>query len=274
VKLQSPFAINHKLSFMRLPINKTCFFIATVILLVPHCFSQGGTNHSSSVSIYKTAGARSSLSFVTGATTNSSFVIYKGMLWSCGDNSFGQLGVNSAGNYLSICKQVGESNDWRMVSPGAFHTLALKEDGSLWSWGDNQYGQLGDSTVAGKVTPEQIGTGSNWEIIAAADYQSYGIKKDGTLWAWGVNNYGQLGIGKTNEYCTTPVQVGTDNDWKSIAAGSFHTIGLKKDGSGHGVVISTDSWVQVIHLPATDLFLWAVKKNGPLFQQALFIRWR
>src|SRR3990170_328103 len=81
------------------------------------------------------------------------------------------------------------------IAAGSYHTLAIKSDGTLWAWGYNYYGQLGDGASGGgnyKTTPVQIGTGTNWSQIAAGGYHTLAIKSDGTLWAWG-NYYGQLG---------------------------------------------------------------------------------
>ena len=83
------------------------------------------------------------------------------------------------------------------ISAGAYHTVALKTDGTLWAWGYNNYGGLGDGTTAHKSSPVQIGTATDWAQISAGDYHTVALKTDGTLWAWGYNNYGGLGDGTT-----------------------------------------------------------------------------
>jgi alpha-tubulin suppressor-like RCC1 family protein len=167
----------------------------------------------------------------SGANTNSSFVVREGLLLSCGDNSFGQLGLGNEINTISHSRQVGSENDWILLSAGSFHTVAVKKDGTLWGWGDNEYGQAGTGTKDKQPVPVQISADNNWESIACSDYQSFAIKKDGSLWAWGVNNYGQLGTGTVSSFVNTPQQVGNAHDWKAVSAGSFHTLALKKDGS-------------------------------------------
>src|SRR3989344_1483851 len=110
------------------------------------------------------------------------------------------------------------------------HTIAIKSDGTLWAWGYNLYGQLGDGTTSQRNSPVQIGTDNNWVSISAGGYHTIAIKSDGTLWAWGSNDYGQLGDGTMVDK-TTPAQIGTDANWVSISAGDYHTIALKSDGT-------------------------------------------
>ena len=84
---------------------------------------------------------------------------------------------------------------WSQISAGNHHSLAIKTDGTLWAWGNNAYGQLGDGTSISKMYPTQIGTATNWSQITCMNDHNLAIKTDGTLWAWGSNNYGQLGNG-------------------------------------------------------------------------------
>lgn len=110
--------------------------------------------------------------------------------------------------------------------------LALKNDGTLWAWGKNDLGQLGDGTLTNKTSPIQIGS-EKWISIAAGQDHSLAVKADGTLWTWGNNDMGQLGIGNPTfpYYKTTPVQIGTATNWVMVAAGYGHSLGLKSDGT-------------------------------------------
>ena len=149
-----------------------------------------------------------------------------GTLWS---NTYNGQFYNGA-LHPSPNPTLFDSNIWTDIDAGVNHFLALKSDGTIWSWGWNAYGQLGDGTNVDRLTPVQIGTDSNWLSIFAIHIRSFAIKADGTLWAWGHNASGQLGDGTTVDR-TTPTQVGTDTDWKTVASGGWHTLGVKTNGT-------------------------------------------
>lgn len=73
--------------------------------------------------------------------------------------------------------------------------MALRSDGTLWAWGYNGAGQLGDGTTQGRLSPVQIGTNTSWSAVAAGGQYTMALHNDGTLWAWGSKGIGQLGIG-------------------------------------------------------------------------------
>ncbi|MCL1975567.1 MAG: Ig-like domain-containing protein [Firmicutes bacterium] len=153
-----------------------------------------------------------------------------GSLWGWGVNTFGQLGDGSYGNFRLLPCRIGTDSDWVAVAPGLYHTLALKKDGSLWAWGRNNNGQLGDGTLIDRLTPVQIGTDTNWATIVTGNIHSIALKKDGSLWLWGSNEFGQLGD-NTSIDRLSPQRLGADNDWEIAAGGYNHTLALKKNGS-------------------------------------------
>lgn len=153
-----------------------------------------------------------------------------GTLWVWGNNSNGKLGLGYAVISTQVPTQVGTSTDWIDVSAGGTFSLAIKANHTLWAWGGNYYGQLGDGTTTDKPTPIQIGTDTNWEGIMAGGYHSLAKKSNGTLWSSGENISGQLGIGTTTNQSTF-TQIGNDTNWTIFTAGNNHSAAIKNDGS-------------------------------------------
>jgi len=153
-----------------------------------------------------------------------------GTLWAWGWNFFGQLG---RGDTLdrNTPSQVETQTDWYAVAAGSGYTLGLKTTGTLWAWGYNDYGQLGLGDTINRTTPTQVTTSTDWSMITVGWTHTIGLKTNGTLWAWGRNNYAQLGDGTTDIYRTTPIQVTTETDWSTLAAGDSYGLGLKTNGT-------------------------------------------
>ncbi|MCC4119152.1 hypothetical protein LLG90_27875, partial [Aromatoleum toluclasticum] len=84
--------------------------------------------------------------------------------------------------------KVTDETDWKAISAGREHSLALKTDGTLWAWGANNWGQLGDGTGADRSTPAPVNEETDWTAVSAGRDHSLALKTDGTLWAWGANN--------------------------------------------------------------------------------------
>jgi len=116
------------------------------------------------------------------------------------------------------------------ISAGYSFSAVIKADGSLWAWGQNSYGQLGDGTTTNKSGHVRVGADSDWASAATGSEHTIAIKTDGSLWAWGRNNRGQLGIGTTID-SSAPVRIGTDNDWALLTAGSDYNFAIKKDST-------------------------------------------
>lgn len=149
-----------------------------------------------------------------------------GSLWGAGANTFGALGDNTT-NDNRVPMQIGTG--YSQIAAGMFHSVALKTDGSLWAWGWNLGGQIGDGTTTDRQLPKQIGSG--YVAIAAGGVHTVALKADGSLWAWGSNSYGQIGDGGYGSGLSvpTPRQIGTG--YTAVAAGGFHTLALKTDGT-------------------------------------------
>jgi len=126
--------------------------------------------------------------------------------------------------------QVGTDTDWAQVAAGTLHTMAIRADGSLWAWGFNGVGDLGDGTTTDRHSPVRIGTDTDWVQVGAGANHSLGIRADGSLWAWGWNSTGQLGDGTTTDR-HSPTRVGTDTDWAYVSSGFTHTLAIRRDGT-------------------------------------------
>lgn len=130
-------------------------------------------------------------------------------LWTWGWGVFGALGNNSTTDRSSPVQTISAGSVWRQVACGFGHTAAIKTDGTLWSWGFNNNGQLGDNTTTNKSSPVQtVSGGTNWKQVACGSVFTAAVKSDGTLWTWGINGNGQLGTGATGTSISSPIQVG------------------------------------------------------------------
>jgi alpha-tubulin suppressor-like RCC1 family protein len=116
------------------------------------------------------------------------------------------------------------------IAAGGYHSLALKNNGTVYAWGYNNYGQLGNGNKINSSIPILINNLTNVTAVAAGTHHSLALKSDGTVWAWGRNDYGQLGIGTTNN-SSFPVQVTGLTNVVAIAAGAHHNVALKQDGT-------------------------------------------
>lgn len=170
---------------------------------------------------------------------------------------------------------------WQSVSGGQSHTLAIRNDGTLWGWGYNQYGSVGDNTTVTRNVPKQIGTDNKWVKVSTGRYASFGLKSDGTLWSWGSNG-GNLGLGGYGEV-HTPTQVGTATNWRDVDAGGLHTLALKTDGTlwtwgfnehgqlGNNTTVNTNVPAQIgtatdwVRISGGDHHSLAIKSNGTLW---------
>ncbi len=128
---------------------------------------------------------------------------------------------------LGFC-QIASGATVIQVSSSGSHTVALKSDGTVWAWGSNRYGQLGDGSTTDSPTPVQVSGLTGVTAVAAGGVHTAALKSDGTVWVCGSNVYGQLGDGTTNQ-SATPVRVLGLTGVTAISAGGYHTVALKGD---------------------------------------------
>ncbi|MFA5794465.1 MAG: fibronectin type III domain-containing protein [Candidatus Brocadiia bacterium] len=130
-------------------------------------------------------------------------------------------------------KIVADMTKWQSVAAGIQHNIAIKNDGSLWAWGDNSSGQLGLGDSNPRWGPVQVGADKDWSQVSAGNGFSMAVKTNGTLWTWGYNWNGQLGQGDSGNGTNrlVPTQVGSDTDWSKVAAGGYHAMALKTNGT-------------------------------------------
>jgi len=167
----------------------------------------------------------SSYSMIFAGNTHSLAITVDGKLFAWGINTFGQLGINETINRSSpVQLTVSGVSSWIMISAGINHSMAVSETNILYSWGQNNTGQLGDETTINKSLPVQIGSGS-WSQISAANSSSSAINNLGELYTWGAGTGFVLGNG-TSINRSLPTQVATGTSWSQISMGVNHSLAL------------------------------------------------
>ena len=159
-----------------------------------------------------------------------------GTVWAWGFNVFGQIGDGASGvaNNRTAPVQVQNLSSVTAVAAGNAHSVALRSDGTVWTWGHNSRGQLGNGTSGNwqyhSTAPAQVPGLENIIAIAASGDHTIALRADGTVWGWGWNNNGQLGDG-TTIMRTSPVQMQGVDDVAAIATGSAHSVAMRNDGT-------------------------------------------
>ncbi len=175
------------------------------------------TNRSSPGTIF---GGGANWCFISAGLKHNVAVKTDGTLWSWGLNTCGRLGDNTTTNRSSPVTPSGGGTDWYQASAGSDSTVALKINNTLWTWGSNVCGALGDGTITNRSSPGTVaGGGTNWCQVTAGFLAGAAIKFDGTLWTWGSNTNGQLGTNNLNNRCSPGTTIGGGTNWCSVAAG-------------------------------------------------------
>ena len=210
---------------------------------------------------------------------NGVFLKTNGTLWTAG-SLFAKLGRPATAYGTVSPVQVGSDTNWAKVASGLSHAAAIKTDGSLYVWGINANGQLGDGTVINRSSPVQLGT-SSWTMVNCGADHTMAITSDGKLFVWGRNQAGQLGDSTTINK-SSPIQIATANTWSNVSAGVTHSAAIRNDGmlftwgnnlfgqlgdnsianTSSPVQIGTSSWTVV---SASGFNTHAIRLGGGLF---------
>ncbi len=217
-----------------------------------------------------------------------------GTLWGIGSNIYGSLGVDSASESVETFQQITTTNNWLKVSPSYLFTLALKTDGTIWAWGQDDINQTGNPPSSGtQNTPIQVGSANDWlDVAAGVSSTAFALKADGTIWGWGANSGSLLVSSSSVVSVGTPIQVNGVTGFVKMSVGGSHILAQKADGTlwawgtgpGRGVgdgiptigsvplQISTDTWSYFSTGTGTSfgiktdgtLWTWGLNTNGQL----------
>ncbi|MXN93182.1 T9SS type A sorting domain-containing protein [Flavobacterium sp. Sd200] len=214
-----------------------------------------------------------------------------GSLWVWGSNQMGQLGLGSNVTSIAVPTRVGNATNWQTVAAGSYFTIAVKTDGTLWTWGINSDGELGLGRYNGdERRPVQVGQDNDWQTVWAGNGRAIARKANGIVYTWGNNSVGQLGNGTTAD-SNMPIAI-NGTDWDDFSIGGAHTLALKTDGTlwawgynfdgqlGNGTTVATtvpvqigsDVWISVSAgqnasaglKAAGTIWTWGSYENGQL----------
>jgi alpha-tubulin suppressor-like RCC1 family protein len=216
---------------------------------------QLGTNNTTSYSspVQTVAGGSNWSSLAVGRVCVAA-IKTDGTLWMWGSGVLGVLGNNTTDAKSSPVQTVAAGTNWSQVSVDRINganglcVAAIKTDGTLWTWGNNEFGQLGTNNITKYSSPVQtVAGGSNWrQVDCSAGHSMYATKTDGTAWTWGLNDNGQLGVNDTTNRSSPTQVVGGATNWSSISGSYAGGVAIKTNGT-----------------------LWTWGNNGTFFESAL-----
>ena len=167
---------------------------------------------------------------ISGGQMNAYALKSDGTVWSWGNNSYGQLG-NGTTTQSSVPVQVtGLTGMTAVAGAGGNFAYALKSDGTLWAWGRNISGQLGNNSIVDSNVPVQVSGLTGVIAVSGGGSSGYAVKSDGTVWSWGLNSVGQLGNNSTVD-SLIPIQVSGLTGATSISGKGSSVYALKSDGT-------------------------------------------
>jgi alpha-tubulin suppressor-like RCC1 family protein len=196
------------------------------------CGQLGDGSTTSRLSPVTPAGGGTDWCQVSAGNRQTAAVKQDGTLWTWGCNAQGQLGTGNTTNRTSPGTTAGGGTNWCQASAGRYHTAAVKQDGTLWTWGSNPDGRLGDGSTTSRSSPgTTAGGGTDWSQVSAGCIHTAAVKTNGTLWTWGNNGSGQLGAGSTTSRSSPGTTAGGGTDWCQVSAGDAHTAAVKTNGT-------------------------------------------
>jgi hypothetical protein len=153
------------------------------------------------------------------------------MAW--GSNKYGQLGNGSYANQPSPVAVSAVLSHVVQLSAGWFHAVALTDDGHVWTWGDNAFGEIGNGVTSsqGISIPVEVPDLNNIVAVSGGDSFTGAQKGDGTVWTWGRNQFGQLGNASNVDHSSIPAQVFGLDHVAVYAARDYHNLAVKDDGT-------------------------------------------
>lgn len=210
-----------------------------------------------------------------------------GTVWAWGLNANGQVGDGPTTTIRSRPVQVPGLSSMTAVAAGQDTSLSVRSDGTVWAWGANNVGNLGDGTTTRRFAPVQVHGLTGVVSVSASSYGSMALKSDGTVWTWGSNAQGQLGDGTTTDRLT-PVQVPGFTNGAAVARGARHTLAQRADGTiwvwglnvgeqtgmGYvspvqvegliGIALATGQYQAFIVMPNGAIRAWGDNRSGQL----------
>jgi alpha-tubulin suppressor-like RCC1 family protein len=171
-----------------------------------------------------------------------------GTVWAWGRNISGELGVGSAVERSLTPIQISDLTGVVDIDAGSGHSLALKSDGTVWAWGANGTGQIGDGGTVTRFVPTHVSGLTSAVAIAAGSIHTLALLQDGTVWAWGANFSGELGDGTTTDR-HSPTRMQTALHWGAISAGGGYSLAIIRDGTSPTISIVAPrrgSWSEVL----------------------------
>jgi len=259
-------------------------------------------------------GIKTKVKKINTNSRNAAKLYEDGLYLASGNNQYGEFGINTAGTthqgYIISLNRFGSvfnntrltsspvqlgtntayTSSWAQVSTGYYHFGAIRTDGKLFTWGENEFGQLGNGNrfTTGALIP--LGT-SSWTQVSSGFDHTLAITANGKLFTWGNNTYGQLGDNAVAAR-SSPIQIGTSKSWTQVSAGRFHSVAKATDGTlwtwgynlygqlGDNTVVNksspiqigTSSWNQIsagdyhtfASIGTTTLYGWGENSTGQL----------